>query len=251
MLTGSIYMLQVYDRVLPSRSVPTLVGLSILVVVALSRLQGVFDFLRQRILSRIGSTLDASGSARRVYQTIVVDLPLRGQHRREGLQLLRDLDRCAASSRAAARRRCSICPGCRSISGSASCSIPVSADRWSAAPRSCSCLALMTEFMSRRPIARSRRAHAAERSHAGRSEPPQCRGHHGAGHGAAHHGARWTASTSAMSRAQQRASRRRRRARRALEGRSASCCSRPCSASAPGSSSTARPPPASSSPPRS
>lgn len=30
MLTGSLYMLEVYDRVLPSRSVPTLVGLSIL-----------------------------------------------------------------------------------------------------------------------------------------------------------------------------------------------------------------------------
>ena len=27
-LTGSIFMLEVYDRVLPSRSVPTLVGLS-------------------------------------------------------------------------------------------------------------------------------------------------------------------------------------------------------------------------------
>ena len=30
MLTGSLFMLEVYDRVLPSRSVPTLVGLVIL-----------------------------------------------------------------------------------------------------------------------------------------------------------------------------------------------------------------------------
>jgi ABC-type protease/lipase transport system fused ATPase/permease subunit len=30
MLTGSFYMLEIYDRVLPSRSVPTLVGLTIL-----------------------------------------------------------------------------------------------------------------------------------------------------------------------------------------------------------------------------
>ena len=30
MLTGAIFMLEVYDRVLPSRSVPTLVGLVIL-----------------------------------------------------------------------------------------------------------------------------------------------------------------------------------------------------------------------------
>ena len=29
-LTGSLFMLEVYDRVLPSRSVPTLIGLAIL-----------------------------------------------------------------------------------------------------------------------------------------------------------------------------------------------------------------------------
>ena len=33
MLTSSLFMLEVYDRVLPSRSVPTLVGLSILAAV--------------------------------------------------------------------------------------------------------------------------------------------------------------------------------------------------------------------------
>src|SRR6266699_1453016 len=33
MLTGSLFMLEVYDRVLPSRSVPTLVGLSVLTAV--------------------------------------------------------------------------------------------------------------------------------------------------------------------------------------------------------------------------
>ncbi|TIS72282.1 MAG: type I secretion system permease/ATPase, partial [Mesorhizobium sp.] len=33
MLSGSLFMLQVYDRVLPSRSVPTLVALIILVAV--------------------------------------------------------------------------------------------------------------------------------------------------------------------------------------------------------------------------
>lgn len=39
MLTGSVYMLQVYDRVIPSHSVPTLVALSI-IVIALYGLQG-------------------------------------------------------------------------------------------------------------------------------------------------------------------------------------------------------------------
>ena len=55
-LTGSLYMLEVYDRVLPSRSVPTLVGLSILVVV-LYGFQAVLDLLRGRVLVRIGRSL--------------------------------------------------------------------------------------------------------------------------------------------------------------------------------------------------
>src|SRR6266478_450046 len=48
-LTGSIFMLEVYDRVLPSRSVPTLVGLAILAG-GLYIAQGVRDLIRGRIL---------------------------------------------------------------------------------------------------------------------------------------------------------------------------------------------------------
>lgn len=57
MLTGSVYMLQVYDRVLPSGSVPTLLGL-FAVVVVLYALLGVYDLLRQRLLSRGGHRLE-------------------------------------------------------------------------------------------------------------------------------------------------------------------------------------------------
>ncbi len=57
MLTGSIYMLQVYDRVLASGSVPTLVGLFVIVVVLYSFL-GFYDFLRARMLSRLALQLD-------------------------------------------------------------------------------------------------------------------------------------------------------------------------------------------------
>ena len=89
MLTGSIYMLQVYDRVLPSRSVPTLIGLTVLIIF-LFGLQGVLDFLRQRLLTRVGSTLDAELSAR--IFNIVVTLPLKGRTGAEGLQPLRDFD---------------------------------------------------------------------------------------------------------------------------------------------------------------
>src|SRR5919202_2917654 len=74
MLTGSIYMLQVYDRVLPSRSVPTLVGLTLLIIF-LFALQGGLDFIRQRLLTRIGSTLDSELSGR-IFE-IIVTLPLK------------------------------------------------------------------------------------------------------------------------------------------------------------------------------
>ncbi len=88
-LTGSFFMLEVYDRVLPSRSVPTLVGLIILAG-GLYVAQGILDLLRGRILVRIGSSLDEALSSR-VFQT-VVRLPLLSGGHNEGLQPLRDLD---------------------------------------------------------------------------------------------------------------------------------------------------------------
>jgi ATP-binding cassette subfamily C protein PrsD len=89
MLTGSMFMLEVYDRVLPSRSVPTLVGLIVLVGFLYAAL-GVIDAIRSRILARIGAALDESLSGR-VYDTLV-QLPLRIGGRSEGNQPLRDLD---------------------------------------------------------------------------------------------------------------------------------------------------------------
>src|ERR1700726_2679483 len=88
-LTGSLFMLEVYARVLPSRSVPTLVGLAILAG-GLYAAQGVLDLIRARILGRIGTSLDEALNAR-VFDTIV-RLPLMVGGRNEGLQPLRDLD---------------------------------------------------------------------------------------------------------------------------------------------------------------
>jgi PrtD family type I secretion system ABC transporter len=88
-LTGSIFMLEIYDRVLPSRSVPTLVGLVILAG-GLYVAQGILDLIRGRILVRIGTSLDEALSGR-VFET-VVRLPLIAGGRNEGLQPLRDLD---------------------------------------------------------------------------------------------------------------------------------------------------------------
>ncbi len=88
-LTGSLFMLEVYDRVLPSRSVPTLVGLAVLAG-GLYMAQGTLDLIRGRILGRIGTSLDEALNAR-VFDT-VVRLPLMVGGRNEGLQPLRDLD---------------------------------------------------------------------------------------------------------------------------------------------------------------
>jgi PrtD family type I secretion system ABC transporter len=88
-LTGSIFMLEVYDRVIPSRSVPTLVGLIVLAG-GLYAAQGGLDLLRGRILGRVGTSLDETINAR-VFDT-VVRLPLVAGNRSEGLQPLRDLD---------------------------------------------------------------------------------------------------------------------------------------------------------------
>jgi PrtD family type I secretion system ABC transporter len=62
MLTGSVYMLQVYDRVLASGSLPTLLGLFAIVVV-LHGFLGQYDFLRTRLLARAGIRLDRAVGA--------------------------------------------------------------------------------------------------------------------------------------------------------------------------------------------
>jgi ATP-binding cassette subfamily C protein len=89
MLSGALFMLEVYDRVLPSRSVPTLVAL-LLLVAGLYAAQGIIDAIRSRILVRIGHSLDEAMSLR-VYETIV-RLPLKIGAKSEGTQPARDLD---------------------------------------------------------------------------------------------------------------------------------------------------------------
>src|SRR6478752_1944699 len=88
-LTGSMFMLQVYDRVLPSHSVPTLVALTILATSMYVAL-GILDLIRGRILVRIGAKLDEAVSDR-VYDAVVRS-PLKGGDRGDGLQSLRHLD---------------------------------------------------------------------------------------------------------------------------------------------------------------
>lgn len=59
MLTGPIYMLQVYDRVLSSRSEATLVALSVLVVF-LYGMMGVLDYVRGRVMGRVAARFQSA-----------------------------------------------------------------------------------------------------------------------------------------------------------------------------------------------
>lgn len=89
MLTGSIFMLEVYDRVLPSRSIPTLVALAMLAGL-LFLAQGILDLIRGRLLVRIGAALDEALSAR-VFQA-TVRLPLKMSNAPNSVDPIRDLD---------------------------------------------------------------------------------------------------------------------------------------------------------------
>ena len=56
MLTGSVFMLQVYDRVLPSRSMPTLVALTALVAF-LYGFYALIEWIRARMAARLGGLI--------------------------------------------------------------------------------------------------------------------------------------------------------------------------------------------------
>jgi len=58
MLTPSLYMLQVYDRVLQSRSVMTLLMLSLIVAILFATMS-LLEFARSRLLVRAGNKLDS------------------------------------------------------------------------------------------------------------------------------------------------------------------------------------------------
>ncbi len=63
MLVPSLYMLQLYDRVLASRSKETLLMLTIIVVVMFA-VMGTLEFVRSRILIRVGNAIDSKMSTR-------------------------------------------------------------------------------------------------------------------------------------------------------------------------------------------
>jgi PrtD family type I secretion system ABC transporter len=88
-LTGSLYMLQVYDRVLASRSVPTLVAISVLAL-ALFSLQGVLEIMRAKVMSRVGSRVERD--LLQPVHDLVLRLPLLGRNPVESTQPMRDME---------------------------------------------------------------------------------------------------------------------------------------------------------------
>src|SRR5579864_4986070 len=93
MLSGSLYMLQVYDRVIPSRNVATLFGLSSMVLFAYL-MQGYFEALRSRMLCRVATLFDVG--LQEAIHTALATLPLRGAKPLTMQQPLRDLDQIRA-----------------------------------------------------------------------------------------------------------------------------------------------------------
>ena len=89
-LGGSIYMMMVYDSVLPSHSLPTLFGL-LAMLVGVYACQGIFENYRSGLLSDVGNSLDRA-LARRV-QRAMTDVALhRGSPAGDGLSPMRDLE---------------------------------------------------------------------------------------------------------------------------------------------------------------
>ncbi len=89
MLTGPVFMLQIYDRVLASGSVPTLVVLGGLVA-GLYVFYGLLEGIRARVLTRLGQRLDARLSG--TTYDVSTSLPLVLGRGADRLDPMRDLE---------------------------------------------------------------------------------------------------------------------------------------------------------------
>jgi ATP-binding cassette subfamily C protein len=88
-LTGSLYMMQIYDRALTSGSIPTLLLLSALAI-GLYFFQGAFDVIRSQVLVRVGSRLDRKIAP--LAHRVAIDMPRFGFSTSEALDRGRDVD---------------------------------------------------------------------------------------------------------------------------------------------------------------
>lgn len=88
-LNGAFYMLQIYDRALPSQSIETLVALSVLAI-GLYLFHGVLDVTRSQIMSRLGAQFDRRLAP--LAHRVAVDMPRYGYSAAESRERSRDVD---------------------------------------------------------------------------------------------------------------------------------------------------------------
>ena len=88
-IAGSLYLMMVYDRVLPSQSLATLFSIFGMIAVAYL-FYGLFDVMRSRMLADVASSLDRSLSGR--VQIIESRIALERPEAREKISPSRDLD---------------------------------------------------------------------------------------------------------------------------------------------------------------
>lgn len=123
-LTSPLFMLQVYDRVLASGSLPTLVGIAILAL-GLYGFQCLLDIIRARVLIRIGEDFDMRYSGK--VHDAVVRLPLVNRMPGTACSRCAISTTCAVFCPARGPPPFSICLGCRSTLAYVFCSISGSA----------------------------------------------------------------------------------------------------------------------------
>ncbi|MCT2398382.1 type I secretion system permease/ATPase [Novosphingobium mangrovi (ex Huang et al. 2023)] len=89
LLGGSIYMMLVYDEVLPSHSMPTLFGLLLMITVVYA-FQSLFHILRSNILTQIAGSMDLEMAPR--IQQAISHLAVNGHSDVEAMLPVRDID---------------------------------------------------------------------------------------------------------------------------------------------------------------
>lgn len=92
-LVGPLFMLEVYDRVIPSRSLPTLVALGLLVL-GIYLVFALVDIIRARVMSRVAAAVDSALSAQ-VFRAIA-GAPLKIVMRHDPLKPAHELEQIRA-----------------------------------------------------------------------------------------------------------------------------------------------------------
>jgi len=92
-LIGPVFMLEVYDRVIPSQSVPTLIALGLLTL-GIYAISGVLDIIRSRVMVRIASSLDLALSSK-VFE-VIAGVSLKTSIAGDALKPVQELDQIRA-----------------------------------------------------------------------------------------------------------------------------------------------------------